>query len=436
MIKNTLRAIIIRILRLEAELVILKYKPRIVGVTGNVGKTSTKDAIHSVLRTTFDVRKSQKSFNSELGVPLTILGCDTGWCNPLIWIYNIFAGIVLLVFPHRYPEWLVLEMGADRPGDIKSLARWLPLDFAVVTSIGDVPVHIEYFKTKELLAKEKECIIGALKAGGVAVLNADDPLVAKMKDVRHGETVTYGFAKDADIKASHDKILYQTKDGKEFPEGISFKIEVDGESGTAKIKGIFGKHHIYPVLAAAAVGRTLKISLEKSLGALEDSERAPGRLRLIEGEKETIILDDTYNASPLSTGKALESLEKLKSDGRKIAVLGDMLELGEHTIIEHEKLGKQVAKFCDFLITAGQRAKYTADGAREAGMAPDKIEMCDTAYEAGKYLEQLIKPGDFILVKGSQGMRMEKVVEEIMAHYEDAEKLLVRQEKEWKDKEI
>ncbi len=435
MLKETLKKIIARILRAEAELIILKYKPHVIGVTGNVGKTSTKDAIYAVLKTSFVVRKSPKTLNTELGVPLTILGCQSGWNNPFTWLYNILYGLVIIIFPHEYPKWLVLELGADRPGDIQSLARWLPLEFAVITSIGEVPTHIEFFKDKEELAKEKSYIIDALVKGGQLILNADDAMVLKMKGKNTHPTTTYGFADAADVRASHEKIVYANKDGHELPEGMSFKVDVAGKSVPVKMKGIFGKHHIYSALAAIAVGNALGINLVKIAEALEDFEKAPGRLRLIEGEKDTMILDDTYNASPLATEKALESLSEIKVEGRKILAMGDMLELGEFTIGEHEKVGRQSAKVCEYLITAGQRAKYIADGAREAGMHPDKIQLFDTAHEAGKALELLIKPGDLILVKGSQGMRMERVVEEIMTHAEDAEKLLVRQEKEWRAKD-
>ncbi|MFA6006851.1 MAG: UDP-N-acetylmuramoyl-tripeptide--D-alanyl-D-alanine ligase [Candidatus Paceibacterota bacterium] len=435
MFKSIIKKIILSILRKEAELVLVKYKPRIVGVTGNVGKTSTKDAIHAVLATAYRVRKSKKSLNSEFGVPLTILGLDSGWGNLFSWLYNLAYGLVIIIFPHEYPEWLILELGADRPGDIKSLASWLPLDIAVVTSVGEVPVHIEFFKTKEALAKEKSQIKNGLIATGTLVLNTDDPLVFAMGVTAEGthshKTVTYGFEEEADIRASNDRILYETNNGKEFPEGISFKLDMDGKSVPVRIKGIFGKHHIYAALAAVAVGHTLKINLVTMLEALQDYEKAPGRLRLIEGEKDTIILDDTYNASPLATEKALDSLNELKVAGKKIAVIGDMLELGEHTVQAHEKIGRKVAKICDLLVTAGQRAKFIADGAREAGLDPDKIQSFDTAEEAGKYIEPIIKSGDLILVKGSQGVRMERVVKEIMAFPEEAEKLLVRQEKEW-----
>ena len=140
--KNILKKIIIYKITTLARLVLLKYKPKIVAVTGNVGKTSTKDAIYTVLSSEFFVRKSEKSFNSDIGVPLTILGCHNGWSNPILWIKIIIRGIELVVFKNKYPQWLVLEVGADRPGDIKNITEWIKPDVVVVTRFGEVPCKV------------------------------------------------------------------------------------------------------------------------------------------------------------------------------------------------------------------------------------------------------------------------------------------------------
>lgn len=432
MLQQTVKNIITLILRLEAELILMKYKPKIIGVTGNVGKTSTKDAIYAALATTYRVRKSQKSFNSDLGIPLAIIGRESGWNNPFLWLSNIVYGLIIIIFPHEYPEWLVLEVGADRPGDIRRIARWLPLSIAVVTNIGDVPVHVEFFKTKEELAREKAAIVQALLPDGILIVNADDPLVAAiMPRSEKQRRLTYGLHQKADIMARNPEILYEKTDGKELPVGLSAIFTQEGRERTVRIEGIFGTHHVYTALAAAAVAHVLGLT-ETWIDALHSFEKAPGRLRLIEGEKETMILDDTYNAAPLAMEKALESLRVLHASGRKIAVLGDMMELGSYTVEAHTAIGKLAAKTCDYLITAGQRAKCIADGALSQGMNKQYIKSFDTASEAGRYLERIIKPGDLILIKGSQAARMERVVKEIMAHPEQAEKLLVRQEEAWK----
>ena len=155
-------------------MVVAKYKPRIVAVTGSVGKTSTKDAIYAVLASRYHVRRSDKSFNSEIGLPLTILGVPNGWSNPLRWLGNLIDGVSLIFFRASYPEWLVLEVGADRPNDIRSVAQWLPVEVAVVTRLPEVPVHVEFFDSPEEVVEEKASLISALRPGGTLVLFDDD----------------------------------------------------------------------------------------------------------------------------------------------------------------------------------------------------------------------------------------------------------------------
>ena len=169
--KQILKKIVIGILTLEAKLVLKRYKPKIIAVTGSVGKTSTKDAIYTALCEPFSIRKNQKSFNSEIGVPLTVLGLENAWGNPLLWVGNILKGVWMCVWPQTYPKWLVLEIGADHPGDIKSITKWVIPDIAVVTRIPNVPVHVEYFKDAEALLEEKSELLKAMKPDGVAAVS-------------------------------------------------------------------------------------------------------------------------------------------------------------------------------------------------------------------------------------------------------------------------
>src|SRR3989344_8120119 len=143
--KTTFKKIITYILKTESRLVLWKYKPKVVAITGSVGKTSTKDAVYAVLSKIAHIRKSEKSFNSEIGLPLTILGCPNGWNNPVIWLANVFKGLWLFLWPHKYPEWLVLEVGVGKQGDMRKTASWLKTDAVIITAIGETPVHIEFF---------------------------------------------------------------------------------------------------------------------------------------------------------------------------------------------------------------------------------------------------------------------------------------------------
>jgi UDP-N-acetylmuramoyl-tripeptide--D-alanyl-D-alanine ligase len=181
------------------------YKPRIVAITGSVGKTSTKDAIYSVLAPHVFVRKSEKSFNSEIGIPLTILGRPNAWNNPFGWLENLIDGLVLIVWRTKYPEWLVLEVGADRPGDISSVAKWLRADIVVITRLPDVPVHVEFFDSPEDVIREKASLLRALKPDGTFVANADDEKVLALRDDVPGQSMTFGFSLGSDI---HGKDLH------------------------------------------------------------------------------------------------------------------------------------------------------------------------------------------------------------------------------------
>jgi UDP-N-acetylmuramoyl-tripeptide--D-alanyl-D-alanine ligase len=173
--KTIFRKIITYILQIESRLVISKYKPKIIAITGSVGKTSTKDAIFAVLSGVSYVRKSEKSYNSEIGLPLTILGVPNGWNNPLVWIKNLCKGLWLFLGPHTYPTWLVLEVGIGHPGDMHRTADWLQTDVVIITAIGETPAHIEFFSSRKSLIEEKSSLIQTLKKDGLLILNADDP---------------------------------------------------------------------------------------------------------------------------------------------------------------------------------------------------------------------------------------------------------------------
>lgn len=424
--KNIFKKIIIFLLEIEARLVLKKYKPNIIAITGSVGKTSTKDAIYSVLSTSFFVRKSEKSFNSEIGLPLTILGCPNAWSNLFLWMKNLFEGALLILLRNHYPKWLVLEVGADRPGDISSIAKWLKPDIVVMTRIPEVPVHIEFFKSLEMLVEEKAYLVKALKKDGVLVLNKDDSLVVSFRNMAEN-VVTYGFEQGANFLASDMSILYE--EGK--PCGVKFRVDCKGCSVPVEIKGVLGRGHIESALAALAVGVNQNINIVLIGEALSGHSAPPGRMKILDGIEGSVIIDDSYNSSPVALEEALNTINEVTVPGRKIVVLGDMLELGSFSVDEHRRAGKQAASIADILITVGVRARHIIEGAQEAEMKKQDILQFSESKEAGIKIKELIKNGDLILIKGSQGVRMEKVVEVIMAHPEKKKELLVRQEDEW-----
>ncbi|MDB5224888.1 MAG: UDP-N-acetylmuramoylalanyl-D-glutamyl-2,6-diaminopimelate--D-alanyl-D-alanyl ligase [Candidatus Adlerbacteria bacterium] len=421
-------------------MVLRKYKPKIIAVTGSVGKTSTKDAVFALMSRSGFVRKSEKSFNSELGLPLTILGIPNGWNNPLRWIENLFDGLMLIMFTSRYPDWLVLEVGADRPGDIKSLASWLEVDIAVITRLPEVPVHVEYFESPEAVAEEKAALIDTLKPSGTLVVYADDDRVHSLAAKAHkrgAEVVTFGIFSHSDVRADDFKLVFE--EGKEqWPIGMSARLTMGGTSAPLSMLGAIGAHMLLSALAAAAVGQALKRDIIDVLQALQTYVPPPGRMHLIRGMKSTFIIDDSYNSSPAAATAALDTFIFIASrpnpysQGRKIAVFGDMLELGRHSVEEHRKVGAHAAHTVDLLVTVGFRARDIAQGALDAGFPDAQILQYEDSNMAAEELKNLIQEGDCILVKGSQSTRMERVVEGLMVDPERAHLLLVRQDEEWK----
>jgi len=427
--RNILKAFIVFILTLEARIILRKYNPKIIAVTGSVGKTSAKDAIYAALKGAKSSRKSEKSFNSEFGVPLAILNRESGWNNPLQWLGNIFAGARLIIARAEYPDWLILEVGADRPGDISRTAKWLRPDVAVITGVPDTPVHVEFFHSAEDVAREKQELARHAKEGAVLVVNGDDDRALLMRGGFKGKLLRYGFGSKNDVRAADEGIIYE----KSRPSGMSFRVEEEGASVPIEIRGGLGRAHVYSILAAFAVGRTVGLDMIAIAEALQSHIPPPGRMRIIEGKNRSIILDDTYNASPAAASSALSALKEVKAEGRKIALLADMLELGRLTAEAHKDVGVQAAKAVDMLVVVGIRASAIAQAAIAEGFPEERIRRYakGESQKAGEDMAQSLQKGDVVLVKGSQSMRMERATKALMADPSQAKDLLVRQDEAW-----
>lgn len=420
-------------LRFYAKLVLKKYKPDIIGITGSVGKTSAKEAIYAVLSSKFKVRKNIKNYNNEIGVPLSILGPESGYKNVFIWLGIFIKAWLLILFRQKdYPQVLVLEMGADKPGDIKYLIDFAPCKIGVVTAIA--PVHLEFFKTMERIVKEKQIIVSHLKQDEFAILNGDDTEVLKMKEKTKAKVLTFGFKNDVDIKAFEPNIMKGGAESKWVDysiQGISFKVAYQGANVPFFLNAVFGEHQVLAALAAIGCGIAYKMNMVEISEALKKYVSPAGRMKLIPGIKHTFIIDDSYNSSPSACLAALDVVKKIEIDGEKYAAFGEMAELGDYTEQGHREVGRAAAKLINYLITVGEKTKYIADEAVKSGMDKDHVFSFDYNDEAGEFIKNRIKTGDLILVKGSQVSRMERVVEELMAEPEDAEKHLVRQGSEW-----
>lgn len=429
--KKTIKKVFVSLLILEARIVLWRHRPRIVTVTGSIGKTSTKDAIFTVISGSHAVRKSDKSFNTDVGIPLTILGLTNAWNSPIGWAKNLVKGAKVACSSGKYPEWLVLEVGADAPGDIASVASWVRPTVAVLTAVPDMPVHVEYFSSPEAVLKEKRILPDAVGPDGLIVLDGDCKHTNGIaQSFGERSVVRYGYDKKNDVHIATAKVLYEH----EIPVGMHYSVAGDDATYQLEMRGILGKQSAYPAAAALAVAKYLQIPAEVATARLCEHEPPKGRMRVLEGIRGSTVIDDTYNASPEAVRAALEALQMVKTKGKKIAILGDMAELGKYAQQAHVEAG-QLAQHCaDIFITIGMRARDSAFAAQEAGMSENAV----FSYKHGEWqtlTEQLlaiIEPHDIILLKGSQFIRLEKVAEHLILDKTRAHELLVRQDDEWR----
>jgi len=417
------------LLKVLAKLTIKKYKPGVIGITGTVGKTSTKEMIFSVLKSERKVRSSSKSFNNEIGLPLAILG-DWETTGRFFFWFKVFLYSIrqLLIKNKTYPDLLVLEYGIDRPGDMSYLLEIVKPSIGVFTAMSDIPSHVEFFSGPEAVFREKSKLIVHLPATGFAVLNADNDLILSLRSQIKTHAVTFGFSENADVRITN----FENKLDSKFV-GLSFKLNYGGSVVPIRIEGVFGKGIAYSAACSAAVGLIFGINLIKIAEALALYKPPPGRMRFIKGIKESVIIDDTYNASPIAMKEALDVLASLKAK-RKIAVLGDMLEIGKYTFEAHESIGRLAAKIVNFLFTVGIRGKIIAEAAAQAGLKSERIFHFETINELGEVLKGKLQKNDLVLIKASQAVRLEKVVKGIMTEPDKASELLVRQNKLWLEK--
>jgi len=348
----------------------------VVGVTGSVGKTTTKELIAAVLHTRFRTLKSEGNLNNEIGLPLSLLRLSEA------------------------DERAVLEMGFYVPGEIALLCRLARPHVGVVTNV--LPVHVERAGSLEAVARGKAELVEALPPGpeGAAILNYDDPLVRDMAQHSQARVFTYGLDPRADLWASDVVGLGL--------EGIRFQLHHRGETLHIRVRHL-GRHSVHTALRAAAVGLVEGLTWHEIVEGLTSGAQL--RLYAVSGPKGSILLDDTYNASPESVIAALNLLKDL--GGRKIAVLGDMRELGEYEAEGHERVGRYVRETADVLIVVGPLGRLIAQAALESGMADEAITALDDVPATTEHLRQIIRRGDVVLIKGSRSLAMEEIVNEL-----------------------
>ncbi|MBN2387224.1 MAG: UDP-N-acetylmuramoyl-tripeptide--D-alanyl-D-alanine ligase [Anaerolineales bacterium] len=351
-----------------------KLNLRVIGITGSVGKSTTKELIAEVLGIRYHTLKSLGNLNNEIGLPLTILHLGSGY------------------------ERAVLEMGFYVPGEIAFLCDIALPAVGVVTNIGTV--HAERAGSQEAIARGKSELVQALPPApqGVAVLNYDDPLVRPMAELTRARILYYGLDPQADLWA--DQV-----DGLGL-EGIRFRLHYRTETLHVRVPMI-GQHSVHTALRAAAVGLAEGLTWQEILSGLRQGHPQL-RLVAVRTASGALVLDDTYNASPESMLAALNLLADL--DGRKVAVLGDMLELGPYEKEGHEMVGVRAAQVADRLVTVGERGHIIAAAARRAGLGAAAIYECDDTDQAVANLQESLTSRDAVLVKGSRGIRMDRIV--------------------------
>ncbi len=351
-----------------------KFSPQVIGVTGSSGKTTTKDLLASILKPHLKVLKTEGNYNNQIGLPLTLMN---------------------LTAEH---EAAVLEMGMNRTGEIDKLTRISKPGWGIITNIGEA--HIELLGSRDNIARAKGELINAMGDDGIIILNGDDPYLREMGESFGGKVYYYGWEEGADFKGNK----YTYKDGR-----TGFEVSFPGGERKHYYLPLPGKHNASNALAALSVGYLLGVEIDKLNFELTELDFSGGRMQMMKSVEGAKIINDSYNANPDSMKASLEVLEQMEVSGARIAVLGDMFELGIMAEEAHREVGRKIARSkIDYLVAVGELARYIAEEARQNQL---QVYICRNKEEAWKCLRELPRSeGNCFLVKGSRGMNLEELV--------------------------
>ncbi len=360
----------------------MQFDVPVVAVTGSNGKTTTKEMIAAILRRSRPVLATEKNYNNEIGLSHTLLRMERA---------------------HRA---VVVEMGMRGQGQIALLASIARPTVGVVTNVG--PVHLEQLGSVDAVAEAKAELVEALEPDGWAVLNADDPRVAAMAAKTVARVITFGLSDSAQVRAEDVRLDRQGR----------ARFLLRSSEGAVRVElRVPGRHSVMNALAAAAAALALGAGLEDVASGLAEAEGGEMRMEMVRLGAGIRLLNDAYNASPLSMRAALDTLAALEAE-RKVAVLGDMLELGKFSAEAHREAGRRAAAAgVELLITVGKQARETAAGAVEAGLDQERVLGCETAEEAAEECAARVRPNDLVLLKGSRGVRLERVAEALLRRF-------------------
>jgi len=353
-----------------------RFGTPLVALTGSNGKTTTKEMIAACLETTFPVLKTKGNFNNLIGLPLTLLSLT------------------------ERERVIVLEMGMNVPGEIQRLTEISEPDVGLITNIERV--HLEGLGSLEKLKEEKGALFRSMKKDGAILVNQDDPRVVDLAKDFSGQKITFGISSPADVMAKEIRLR--------GTEGTSFTLVFGGQELEIHLP-LLGKHFIPNALSAVAVASLFGIEVKTAQEALEHFQPFPMRMEVCPLQGGKTLINDAYNANPRSMELGLEALTEVKGGGRAIAVLGDMLELGVYTEEAHQEVGRKAGELSiDLLLTLGKEAGFVAESAIRHGLRPENVRVVKSHREVISILRQILRKGDWILVKGSRGMEMEKIV--------------------------
>jgi UDP-N-acetylmuramoyl-tripeptide--D-alanyl-D-alanine ligase len=356
------------------------YRTPVIALTGSNGKTTTKEMISASLETTFPVLKTKGNLNNLIGLPLTLLN---------------------LTEKERV---VVLEMGMNVPGEIRRLTEIAEPDVGLITNIEKV--HLEGMGSLERIKEEKGELFRKMRKDGTILVNQDDPRVIDLASDYPGQKITFGIDHPAEVRAKEIRL--------KGAEGTSFTLIMEGVTLEITLP-LLGRHFVPNALSAIASASLFGVELEKVKEALEHLQPSPMRMEVLRLKEGVTLINDAYNANPRSMELALKTLSEMKGTGRAIAVLGDMLELGDFSVEAHQHIGQRVKEFSiDFLLALGEEAPVLIESAIRHGLDSEKARIAESHTEVISILRKMIREGDWILIKGSRRMGMEKIAEGLM----------------------
>lgn len=431
MIKSLIRNILKRNVKSALE----RYNPTIIAVCGSVGKTTVRNLLAQSLREYGAVGSNRKNYNSEWGIIFSILQVEAPGKNPLEWLKIMAKSFAFGNLEEEFPDIWVLELGVDKPGDMDFFVQdFLKFDAVIFTFYGESPVHLENFESVKDLVQEDLNALTALKDDGFVIANSDDPMQASMIKKHKDHIITYGLYEadvtlvdiQSEIDMVDDKSVWDTY-GTAIKPILHQKISYRGGLVPFQVEYMFGTAQAKCLLPVVSFFIHEGVNLIEISQKITTFQPVNGRMRFFEGIKDTLIIDDTYNAAPASVEEGLRSMEFIKLEGaRKIAVLGSMMELGEKEIDEHARIGQVAAEHVDILVTVGDKMIHAHKEFQFHKSYKAAIHVQEPE-DAVDWIRMNVTPNDIFYVKGSASTHMERVVAELISFKKYRTQNLVRQ---------